>query len=86
MHKRYVYFYFTDNEREHSRDIIEGHIEYWKDRKPENYQGGPFADQSGGMISFTADNFEMAKNLAQGDPFVRGDVVKESWLKEWIRE
>lgn len=85
MQKHYVYFYFTDSNNIHIKDIIRKHIEYWKDQKPENYQGGPFSDRSGGMISFTAENFETAQNLALGDPFVTEKVVKKSWLKEWVR-
>jgi uncharacterized protein YciI len=38
------------------------------------------------MIFFTAENFETAENLALGDPFVIEEVVKKSWIKEWITE
>ena len=82
MQKQFLFFYFTDNDVEGVERIIKKHIEYWKDNKPENYKGGPFSDRSGGMISFTAENFEIAEKLAFGDPFVIEKVVKRRWLKE----
>ncbi len=84
MQKQYVFFYFTDSNNDNIETIIKKHIEYWKGKQPENYKGGPFSDRSGGMISFTAENFEAAENLALGDPFVIEKVIKKSWIKEWI--
>ncbi len=86
MQKLYVFFYFTDSDTDNVKKIIKKHIEYWKDKKPENYKGGPFSDRSGGMISFTAENFEAAEKLALGDPFVIEKVVKTRWIKEWLHD
>jgi uncharacterized protein YciI len=37
--------------------------------------GGPFADRSGGLITFEADSGAEAERLVANDPFLRGDLI-----------
>lgn len=48
--------------------------------------GGPFADRSGGLISFEADSLEHAEGIIAADPFVREDLLESSVVKEWLPE
>jgi uncharacterized protein YciI len=50
------------------------------------YLGGPFADRSGGLISFETDSHDDAAQLVAADSFVREGLVQCSWLKEWKLE
>lgn len=86
MLKKYAFFYLMKNDPEKIRDIIPAHIKYWKDSKPINYSGGPFADRSGGLILLEAENIETATELAMNDPFVVREAIETKWIKEWIRE
>jgi uncharacterized protein YciI len=65
------------------RDVAPRHARYWQDLDLPSYLGGPFADRSGGSISFAAENFLDAEELVTGDPFVAADLLSDSWLKEW---
>jgi hypothetical protein len=64
------------------REVAPRHARYWHERNLPGYLGGPFADRSGGSISFVADDHVAAEELVVGDPFV-ADLLSESWLKEW---
>jgi uncharacterized protein YciI len=66
--------------------IVPLHVEYWKSRNLEKYTAGPFADKSGGLISFAATNFEEAEGMMVKDPFISEDLIDSKWLKEWIPE
>lgn len=46
--------------------------------------GGPFADRSGGLISFAASSIEDATEIILRDPFMLEDLIAEKWIKEWI--
>jgi hypothetical protein len=46
------------------RGIVPAHIAYWKNSNLQNYIGGPFADRSGGLISFEAPSFHAAQGLS----------------------
>jgi hypothetical protein len=45
--------------------------------------GGPFADRSGGLITFEGASVEEAERLVSDDPFVREDLLETHWVKEW---
>lgn len=66
--------------------IIPLHIEYWKKQNLENYLGGPFADKTGGLITFESSEIEKALQIAENDPFNDYEVVESKWVKEWILE
>jgi len=85
-HKRFVYFYFNRNEPEKIRQVVSAHVGYWKTANLRGYLGGPFADRSGGLISFAASSLEEATNIILQDPFVVEDLIAKKWIKEWIVE
>lgn len=80
----YVYYYFMDGKPDTIRQVVPEHIEYWKSLNLNRYQGGPFADRSGGMIVFEAESKDKASKAATGDPFVVHGLIGKSWLKPWI--
>ena len=84
--KRFVYFYFNRNETEKIRRVVPAHVEYWKRADLKAYKGGPFADRTGGLISFVASSIEEATEIILQDPFVVQDLIAEKWIKEWIVE
>jgi uncharacterized protein YciI len=53
------------------------------DRTWRTYQGGPFADRSGGLITFVVDEPARAEAAVAGDPFVQEGLLERYWLKEW---
>ena len=84
--QRFVYFYFNRNEPEKIRQVVPAHIEYWKTANIQGYMGGPFADRTGGLISFVASNAEEAAEVIQNDPFVLEDLIDQKLIKEWVLE
>ena len=83
---RFLYFYFNRNEPEKIRQVVPAHVQYWKAANLHGYMGGPFADRTGGLISFVASSWEEATAIIQQDPFVLNDLVDQKWIKEWIPE
>jgi hypothetical protein len=49
---RYAFFYFMKEDPQAVRAAVPRHIDYWKALAPADYLGGPFADRSGGLITF----------------------------------
>ncbi len=86
MKKQFVYFYFMKKEPEKIRSVVPLHIEYWKKCNLGGYMGGPFADRSGGLITFEAESIEEATRIITSDPFVTKDLLEDKWIKEWIVE
>ena len=80
---RFLYFYTMRNAPDAVRQVAPSHVEYWQGRKLPSYLGGPFADRSGGPITFAAANLEDAKRIVEADPFVRERLIEQSWVKEW---
>lgn len=83
---RFAFFYFMRSEPEKIRKNVAAHMAYWKGLALPDYLGGPFADRSGGLISFSAGNAEEADSLVRNDPFITTDLVAQLWLKEWSIE
>ena len=83
---RFVYFYFNRNEPERIRQVVPAHVAYWKSAGLAGYMGGPFADRSGGLISFSAGSLEEANEIVSQDPFVTENLIEQKWIKEWIVE
>ncbi len=86
MKKRFAYFYFMKPEPDKIRQFVPAHIQYWKKCRLEGYLGGPFADRSGGLITFEATNPEKATSIVKHDPFALNDLLDSKWLKEWLPE
>lgn len=80
---RFVYLYFMRDAPDRVRGIAPEHAAYWHARGLREYLGGPFADRSGGLITFEVPSAEEAERLVAEDPFVREDVLEKRWVKEW---
>ena len=85
-HRRFLYFYFNRNEPEKIRQVVPAHVQYWQAATRKGYMGGPFADRTGGLISFVASSLEEATDIIQQDPFVLEDLIDQKWIKEWVLE
>jgi uncharacterized protein YciI len=85
-HPRFLYFYFNRTEPEKIRQVVPAHVQYWQSKNLEGYMGGPFADRTGGLISFVASSLDEATKIIQLDPFVLEDLIDQKWIKEWILE
>lgn len=83
---RFLYFYFNRNKPEKVRQVIPAHVQYWKSVRPKDYMGGPFADRSGGLITFVASNLDEATEVILQDPFILEDLIEQKWIKEWSPE
>lgn len=46
------------------------------------YAKGPFTDHSGGLVIYSVDTIEEAKEIIENDPIIR-DNTREYTLKEW---
>lgn len=68
------------------REVAPVHVDYWKRCNLEKYTGGPFADKSGGIITFEAEDIEEAATIIQKDPFVSENLLEKKMIKEWIVE
>ena len=81
--KRFIVVYFMRDRPDRIRDVAPQHALYWRGLELPGYQGGPFADRSGGLISFQTESLSDAEQLAASDPFVTEDLLSERWVKEW---
>lgn len=80
---RAAYFYLMTDDAERVRLVAPRHATYWRERVLRGYRGGPFADRSGGLITFEVESAEEATRLVASDPFVTERLIVMSWLKEW---
>lgn len=79
----FAFIYFMQAQPEEVGKAVPLHVEYWETMELGGYRGGPFGDYSGGMIVFQAQNAELARQLVEGDPFVKNRLVGDNWLKAW---
>jgi uncharacterized protein YciI len=86
MSRRFAYIYFMKPLEGPIRETVPLHVEYWRSRNLAGYIGGPFADRSGGLITFEAANAEEAAATVEADPFIARGVIETRWLKEWAPE
>jgi uncharacterized protein YciI len=80
------FLYFNRKEPEKIRQVVPAHVQYWKSANLKGYMGGPFADRTGGLISFVASSPQKATEIIQQDQFILQDLITEKWIKEWIVE
>jgi hypothetical protein len=80
---RFSYVYFMKPEPDRVRTVAVEHAAYWRGLALQAYEGGPFADRSGGLITFEHDSEREAEGLAADDPFRREGLLEHHWLKVW---
>jgi uncharacterized protein len=80
---RFTYIYLMADDPDRVQAVAPDHAAYWHRLDLSNYLGGPFADRSGGLITFEAGSVEEAEQLAADDPFAREGLLASHWLKEW---
>lgn len=81
---RFVYFHVNRGLPDNVRQVIPTHVQYWKATNLPGCMDGPFADHTGGLISFMATDPEEAAAVAQQDPFILEDLIEQTWIKEWV--
>lgn len=86
MSVRIAFFYFMKNMPDRIREVVPAHVAYWRDNHLAQYVGGPFADRSGGLISFEAPGLAEATAIIEKDPFVVQGLIAEQWIREWLPE
>ncbi len=62
---RFAYGYVMANEPGRVRAVAPEHVAYWHGAALDDYLGGPFADRSGGLITFEAESLEQAEHSRQ---------------------
>jgi uncharacterized protein YciI len=82
----FAYFYFMSDAAAKSGTAVPAHIAYWKQPGAQKHSGGPFADHTGGLITFDAPHYQLATRIVEEDPFVRDGLLSRHWLKEWMPE
>lgn len=86
MSRRFAYVYFMKDDPERVRAAVPGHVSHWQELGLAGYLGGPFADRSGGLITFEAEDDEHAGSAVSSDPFVVEGLLETYWLKRWAPE
>jgi uncharacterized protein YciI len=80
---RFAYFYLMADAPAGIRRVAPRHTEHWHGLQLKGYRGGPFANRSGGLITFVVDEPREADLAVAGDPFVREGLLERYWLREW---
>jgi uncharacterized protein YciI len=81
---RFIFCYTMTDDSERIRAAVPAHVAYWRDLRVDDYRGGPFADRSGGLITFSAVGAAEADAVVERDPFLAARVVRNVWIKEWL--
>jgi uncharacterized protein YciI len=81
---RLLYFYLMRDAPDRVRAAAPKHAAYWRQLRLNGYRGGPFADRSGGLITFETESLAAAQALVANDPFLREDLLERHWVKEWL--
>ncbi len=84
MKKRYAYIFFLKPQSERIKQTVPQHTEYWKNSDVEDFLGGTFADNSGGLISFSANGLEEVSEIILNDPLNKQNLIENRLIKEWI--
>jgi uncharacterized protein YciI len=83
---RIAYSYSMKEEPDRVRTVAAEHAAYWDNLGLPKYLGGPYADRSGGLITFEADSLEAAMRIIAADPFSREELVQSWVVKQWVPE
>jgi uncharacterized protein YciI len=67
-------------------EVVPHHVAYWRGLALASYVGGPFADRSGGLITFEAGSSADAEAFVANDPFTGEALIASYWLKRWAIE
>jgi uncharacterized protein YciI len=81
---RFVYFCLMTDAPDRVQAAAPKHAAYWRELALPHYLGEPFADRSGGLITFEAGSATEAEQLVADDPFVKEDLLEHRWVKEWM--
>jgi uncharacterized protein YciI len=81
---RFIFSYTMTEDAERVRATVPAHVAYWHDAGVEDYLGGPFADRTGGLITFSAPGLREATEVIERDPFLTAGVIRDRWVKEWL--
>jgi len=82
--KLFVFMYLFTEDLEKIRKTLGSHVKYWRNLELSHYQNGPFTDKSGGLIIFSADGLDRARDIIASDPLLPAGALRQYWLKEWI--
>jgi uncharacterized protein YciI len=82
----FAYFYLMKADPDGVRLVAPRHASYWRQLGLAHYTGGPFADRTGGLITFDAADAAAAERAVRGDPFILEGLVEAKWLKRWTTE
>lgn len=80
---RFAYCYLMIDDADRVRQVAPDHAACWRDLQFGGYEGGPFADRSGGLIVFAA-SVDHADRLVGGDPFVRHGLLADRRVRQWM--
>jgi len=83
---RFLYFYLMKDEPDLVQTTAPKHAAYWRELTLPDYVGGPFADRSGGLITFEAPSTAQAERFVGSDPFQREGLLAHHWVKEWVTD
>ncbi|HEV8559263.1 MAG TPA: YciI family protein [Actinophytocola sp.] len=81
---RFLYFYLMKDAPDRVRATAPQHAAYWRQLGLRDYQGGPFADRSGGLITFQTESGVAAERLVADDPFFSEGLLERHWVKQWL--
>jgi uncharacterized protein YciI len=81
---RFLYFYLMKDAPDRVRATAPKHAAYWRELGLHDYLGGPFADRSGGLITFRTDTGADDERLVANDPFLSEGLLERHWVKEWL--
>jgi uncharacterized protein YciI len=81
---RIVHYDSMKPEQDRMRVVAPEHAADWGGLGLRAYLGGPFADRTGGLITFEADSVPKAELMVAGDLFVQEDLLEASVVKEWV--
>lgn len=74
----------TTIDKEKDNELLEEHIAYLNKYIDEGkiFAKGPFTDHSGGLVIYSVENMEEAKEIIENDPAIKYNS-REYVLKEW---